>query len=483
MIAAKAFMSFVTVTFALFLILVFGLHWAVARAAWQRVVLLLSSYVFYGWWDWRFCSLMLVSGVTSFLVARGIARSSSARRRRQLLWVSLSVELGILGYFKYFNFFADSFALGMAALGLDVSTATVQIILPVGISFYTFQSLSYVIDVYRGEEAEQDPSLYLLYLAFFPQLVAGPIERARDLLGQLRRLRKFDPGGAVEGCRLALWGLVKKLVFADRMGVVADDIFLRAGTASAPEVLLGTVAFAFQIYGDFSAYSDMAAGVSRLFGIQLSRNFRYPYFAQDLTDFWRRWHITFSSWLRDYVFIPLGGSRGSGVQTVRNILLTFLVSGLWHGAAWHFVVWGLWHAVGLGFQHLLNHCPKPSILLGTIPWIGRLGDLLGVVVTFAYVCLGWIWFRATDLVEASKLFERLVTGWHVPGPSSLGLYGTIVGSIMVWVSIEWLGRNRWDPIAWEKVRRPWRWLGYTVLLGTVVFYGPRRMVEFIYFQF
>lgn len=476
-------MSFVTITFALFLAVVFGLHWAAPRAGWQRTVLLLASYFFYGWWDWRFCGLMLISGMTGFFVAKAMSGCSSPVRRRHLLWISLTVELGILGFFKYFNFFADSFVLGMAALGFDVSTTTFHVVLPVGISFYTFQSLAYVIDVYRGREAERDPVLYLLYLSFFPQLVAGPIERAGDLLGQLREVRRFDSEAAVDGCRLILWGLVKKMVFADRLGGISDEIFARGADASAPEIMLGTVAFAFQIYGDFSGYSDMAAGIASLFGVRLSRNFCYPYFARDLADFWRRWHVTLSSWLRDYVFIPLGGSRGPLRSTLRNILLTFLASGLWHGAAWHYVVWGIWHAVGLGLQLVVGKFQKPGRPRLPLWLSGSLLQALRAGATFLYVCLGWIWFRASDVGEGAALFEQLFTGWNESALASLKAHTDVFFLLVPWVGIEWLGGSRWNPIAWERIGRGWRWLGYTAVLGVIVLFDSRRNVEFIYFQF
>ncbi|MGE3309982.1 MAG: MBOAT family protein [Limisphaerales bacterium] len=482
-------MSFVTVTFAVILAVVFGLHWVGPRknpalaATWQKWVLLVASYVFYGWWDWRFCGLMLVSALTGYLVANAMGRTDRAPVRRRLLAVSLVVDLGILGFFKYFGFFADTFALAMAGLGIDVDTATTRIILPVGISFYTFQSVSYVIDVYRGRAPEPNLALHVLYLAFFPQLVAGPIERAGDLLGQLRAARRFDPELAVSGCRLALWGVVKKVLFADPLGRVADEIFARGVAASPLEIVIATLAFAFQIYGDFSGYSDIAAGVGRLFGIRLSRNFRYPYFARDLRDFWRRWHITFSSWLRDFVFIPLGGSRGPLRTTLRNILLTLLLSGLWHGAAWHYVAWGAWHAAGLmagrrscaasGFGTRPNAVRFP-------PWLAELGR---VGATFAFVSLGWIWFRAPDLGEAAALFGRLLGGWREASLTDLHAHGRVLAVIPLWMAVEWLGRDRWDPIAWERVGRRWRWLGYTGLVWCVLLFGPRRMTEFIYFQF
>jgi D-alanyl-lipoteichoic acid acyltransferase DltB (MBOAT superfamily) len=307
-------------------------------------VVLLASYFFYGWWDYRFCGLMLFASLLDYAIGWQISRTRIPRKRRFWLAVTLASNLGLLGFFKYFNFFADSFALWAAAAGLNVSTTTLNIVLPIGISFYTFQTLSYTIDIYRGSfQPRGDVIEYLAFVSFFPQLVAGPIERASDLLPQFSKQRFFKYEAAVEGCRLMLWGFIKKMVFADNLGLIADQIFGRASTASGAELAFGTACFAFQIYCDFSGYSDIAVGTANLFGIRLSRNFAYPYFSQSCTEFWRRWHISLSRWFRDYVFIPLGGSRGSRRQTFGNVMSTMLLSGLWHGAAWHFVSWGALH--------------------------------------------------------------------------------------------------------------------------------------------
>ncbi len=471
-------MSFVTVTFAVFLTAVFLLHWAVAGAHWQRAVLLAASFCFYGWWDWRFCGLLGVSAVTGFGVGYGLGAVRGVRGRRALLMVSVAVELGILGFFKYFNFFADSFALAMAVVGVDVSTTTLNVVLPVGISFYTFQSLSYVVDVYRGGEPERRFTVYLLYLAFFPQLVAGPIERAGNLLAQLGGLRRFDARLATVGCRLALWGVAKKLLFADPLGVVADGVFAGAAVAGPVELMVGTLAFAFQIYGDFSGYSDIAAGVGLMFGVRLSRNFAYPYFAASLTEFWRRWHVTLSNWLRDYVYIPLGGSRGTAGRTCWNLLVTLLLSGLWHGAAWHYVAWGGWHALGLMVERLLGRLGGAGS--GVMARVGRAG---GVAVTFLFVMAGWVLFRARDLGEAWGMLGRMVGGWGGVGWADFAGHGKVAGLVGVWLVVEWLGRRRWDPIAWERAGAVWRWGGYTALVWLILVFGSGRVGEFIYFQF
>ncbi|HSA01792.1 MAG TPA: MBOAT family O-acyltransferase, partial [Candidatus Paceibacterota bacterium] len=334
-------MSFNSVIFIIFLPVVFALYYVHGGRRWQNIVLVIASYIFYGWWDYRFCALLLASSLLDYTIGRCLGGAGSVGRRRFLLGLSLAGNLGVLGFFKYYGFFADSVAIGFSALGWEVSTTTLNIVLPVGISFYTFQTLSYTIDIYRGElEARQDLLDYLTFVAFFPQLVAGPIERAKHLLPQFAQSRRFSHADAVDGCRLMLWGFAKKMVLADNLGRLVDEVFAHATAASGAELVVATVCFGFQIYGDFSGYSDIATGTARLFGVQLQRNFNFPYFSRNLTEFWRRWHISLSTWFRDYVYRPLGGSRCDAVITARNIMITFLLSGLWHGAAWHFVAWG-----------------------------------------------------------------------------------------------------------------------------------------------
>lgn len=478
-------MTFTSLVFGLFLAGVFALHWALPRRRWQNGVLLAGSYVFYGWWDWRFAGLMLGASLMDYVLGRAIAAAPTRRRRKALLGVSLAANLGLLGFFKYFNFFADSAALLLGSLGWNVGTSTLHIILPVGISFYTFQTLSYTVDIYRGEfEPSRDVIEYLAFVSFFPQLVAGPIERAAHLLPQFAKARVFAAGAAVAGCRLILWGLVKKMLVADNLGPVVDGIFGRTATATAPELLLATVGFGFQVYGDFSGYSDMAAGLGRLFGIELSRNFAFPYFARSLPEFWRRWHISLSSWFRDYVYIPLGGNRGRTAETARNILLTLVLSGLWHGAAWHFVAWGLWHGLGLAAAHawrLRRGAPGAGS-----PSTAR--DLPAMLGTFAFVTAGWIWFRAADPGEALHIFRGLATGWVEPGTLAtttmlLGQHAAVLVGTLLMVGTEWLGRRRWDPVAWERLPRPARWAGYTAVFWLLLALGTRRTAEFIYFQF
>ncbi len=477
-------MSFASLTFFLFLPLVFAAHWAGRGRRWQNAVLLLASYLFYAWWDWRFCGLMLTASLSDWAVGRALGRTRAPGKRRLLLGVSLLVDLGLLGFFKYFNFFADSLALALAAAGVEINTSSLNLVLPVGISFYTFQTLSYTLDIYGGRQRPHRGLLeYLAFVSFFPQLVAGPIERARELLPQFCRRRTFSPAWAVSGCRLILWGLAKKLLLADHLGTVVDAVYVRADTAGAAELALATLAFAFQIYADFAAYSDIAAGVGRLFGIRLTRNFALPYFAPNLAEFWRRWHVTLSRWFRDYVYIPLGGSRVPWPRHLANLMATFLLSGLWHGAAWHFVAWGGWHGLGVVVAHLWRERRRRRGEIADRPWTRALSG----GATFLFVSAGWVWFRAASVDEAARILGRIAAGafnpavWAGLGPA-LAQNAAWLAGLGGFVLIEWLGRARWNPLAWERLPRPARWAGYTALLWAILLWGGRS-TEFIYFQF
>lgn len=483
-------MSFASLVFFTFLPVVFALHYLRRENGWQNGVLLVASYVFYGWWDYRFCGLMLAASLLDYWTGARIAASTNPKTRKGFLILSLAGNLGLLGFFKYFNFFADSLALLLAGAGLDVNTSTLNIILPVGISFYTFQTLSYTIDIYRGQFAPRRNLIeYLTFVSFFPQLVAGPIERASHLLPQFSKARSFSHGVAVAGCRLMLWGLVKKMVVADNLGAVADAAFTQPASASPAQLAIGTVCFAFQIYGDFSGYSDIAAGVASLFGIQLQRNFAYPYFSQSVTEFWRRWHISLSTWFRDYVFIPLGGSRGTTAQTSATLFATFVLSGLWHGAAWHFVVWGALHGALLAGSKAwprgrlnLPECPGG---FGLVPTPGA---ALRMLRTFALVTLGWVFFRARDLSEALGICARVVLG--LAGPE---FYGDLIrqaqrealslGLLAALIAVEWLGRTSWNPLAIDRWPQPARWALYTAMAWGLLLFGTKHPSEFIYFQF
>jgi len=360
--------------------------------------------VFYGWWDYRFLSLIFASTLVDYFVGLKMKNSSTDSTRKILLSVSLLFNLGLLCYFKYANFFIDSWVSSWSSVGVSFNISSLQVILPVGISFYTFQTLSYTIDIYR-KQLNPTPSFlrFATYVAFFPQLVAGPIERAAHLLPQFNKKRKFDFNFAKSGVSLIVWGMFKKVVVADNCAFFANQIFDNVSGHSSAELMLGAVLFGFQIYGDFSGYSDIAIGVARLFGFDLMTNFRFPYFSKSIPEFWRRWHISLSTWFRDYLYIPLGGSRGSLLFKIRNIFIIFLVSGLWHGANWTFVIWGGIHAA-LYLPTLMSTSAKTKVS-DTSLGIRQIPSLL---LTFAMVMLAWVFFRAADLTQAIEYLSGIV---------------------------------------------------------------------------
>ncbi|MCX7549065.1 MBOAT family protein [Xanthomarina sp. F1114] len=398
-------MLFNSLDFAVFLPIVFVLYWFIFQRSlkWQNLLLLVASYVFYGWWDWRFLGLIMFSTLVDYLVALDLAKQQQLTKRKLLLAISLICNLGLLGFFKYYNFFIESWVDAWESLGINMSVSTLSIILPVGISFYTFQTLSYTIDVYRKQlKPTKNLIQFASYVAFFPQLVAGPIERAKQLLPQFSRPRVFNTDMALSGVSLIIWGLFKKMVVADNCAFFVNQIFDGAGNYSSAELFLGAVLFGFQIYGDFSGYSDIAIGVARLFGFSLMTNFSFPYFSRDIAEFWRRWHISLSTWFRDYLYIPLGGSRGTKWQGIRNVFIVFLVSGFWHGANWTFIIWGGLH--GLLFLPLLIQKKNRKYIDATYL---KLNQLPRILFTFILVCLAWVFFRADTLSIAWDMLQQI----------------------------------------------------------------------------
>ncbi len=463
-------MSFASVTFFLFCAGVFALYYARASRGWQNGVVVAASYVFYAWWDWRFCSLMLISSLVDYGAGAGIAGSESPRRRKAWLWLSLCTNLGMLGFFKYFNFFAGNLAWLMEGIGLPLHPGTLKIILPVGISFYTFQTMSYTIDIYRRQfQPARDFGAYLAFVSFFPQLVAGPIERASHLLPQFMDVRRFDPARAWVGMRLIVWGLFKKMVMADNLAAVVDTVYAAPGGHSGPVLLLATVAFAFQIYGDFSAYSDIASGTAHLFGIDLMRNFAYPYFSKNVGEFWRRWHISLSTWFRDYVYIPLGGSRGSAGRTRFNLLATFALSGLWHGASWNFVIWGVLNGLGMmaGQAGGRKDRSGPAQVPGGAGAWPTIPALLAMLGTFAFICVTWVFFRAATLGDAIGVLKAVATmqgeaaGWAAAG-ELLAQHGVVFRLLPVFLLAEWLRRREWNVLALNGFFESWMSLVFAV---------------------
>jgi len=484
-------MSFNSLDFAIFLPVVFALYWFVFRRnlRLQNLLIVAASYLFYGWWDWRFLSLLFFSSLVDYLVGLGLAEEEDARKRKLLLAASVAVNLGLLGFFKYFNFFAASFADAFTLFGLPIQAASLRVILPVGISFYTFQTMSYSIDCYRRDlKPTRDFVAFMAYVSFFPQLVAGPIERATNLLPQFYEKREFDYEKAMDGARQILWGLFKKIVIADRCAAHANIIFDEWGSFSGSTLALGAVFFAFQIYGDFSGYSDIAIGTSRLFGFRLMRNFAYPYFSRDIAEFWRRWHISLSTWFRDYLYVPLGGSRGGLWQRVRNTFVIFLVSGFWHGANWTFLAWGALNALYF-MPLLLSDRNRRNIGIAAAGRIlPRPREVLQMAGTFCLTTLGWIFFRAESIGDAfgyiGKILSRsLLT---VPFfPDRRGAFGTLL-LLAAFAAVEWLGREGEHPLerlaSWKS--RPLRWIAAYGLAACIYWFGNfGQQIEFIYFQF
>ncbi len=401
-------MLFNTPEFVVFLVVVLGLYYTVS-ARYQNTLLVAASLFFYGYWDPRFVALLLTSAGVDYVAAQQVAKRRGRPAAKAWLVTSLAVNLGILGVFKYFNFFVDNAHRVFEALGLAVSTPLLTIVLPVGISFYTFQSMSYTIDVYRGKlEPVRDLLAFVLYVAYFPQLVAGPIERATHLLPAILKRRRVDEAMLRSGVMLILVGLFRKVVIADGIGQTVDLVFASPQTHSSAELLAAAYLFALQIYCDFAGYSDIARGTSRLLGIDLMINFNQPYFASSLREFWRRWHISLSTWLRDYLYIPLGGSRGGQLATVRNLMITMLLGGLWHGAAWSFVAWGLLHGLYLTAEHLL--AGRAAGLAERLRIPAAATRALGVFATFHLVLLAWVFFRAAGFSSALGYLQGVAGG-------------------------------------------------------------------------
>ncbi len=477
-------MLFNSLEYFFFLPFVFLIYWGLKKVSYQNVFILLASYFFYGLWDYRFLSLIFISSLADYLIGISLEKSSLPKQRKILLTVSVLVNLGILGVFKYYGFFASSLADLFGAMGLDVSFTTLKIVLPVGISFYTFQTMSYTIDIYRGKMQPTRSALnFFTYVAFFPQLVAGPIERAVRLLPQIENKRIFTFEKGRDGLKQILWGLFLKVVVADSCGEFVDQIFGRADGMNAPLLLLGAVLFSFQIYGDFAGYSEIAIGSAKLLGIDLMKNFRTPYFSRDIAEFWRRWHISLSTWFRDYLYIPLGGSRVSKFLNIRNVFLVFVISGFWHGANWTFIIWGFLHA--LFYLPLLiggsNRNSLDNIAQGRL--FPRFTDSVRVLGTFLLVSLAWIFFRAENLTMAFDYISGL-SNWSSVKLQWIDYRALVLTAIyiLLMVVIEWINRNEEFTLQRLPKNMFLRYPIYLFLSLLVVQYFSRGG-EFIYFQF
>jgi len=481
-------MLFNSIDFVVFLPIVFLLYWFVANKnlKLQNLLIVTASYVFYGWWDWRFLSLIVFSTIVDYTVGIKLKNEENQNKRKVLLWISILVNLGFLGFFKYFNFFLDNFTTAFSFLGKEINTDTLNIILPVGISFYTFQTLSYSIDVYKRKfEPTNNFIAFCAFVSFFPQLVAGPIERATNLLPKFYTERTFDYSKAVDGMRQILWGLFKKIVIADNCAVYANNIFNNSGDMNSSTLALGAIFFTFQIYGDFSGYSDIAIGTSRLFGFSLMRNFAFPYFSRDIGEFWRRWHISLSTWMRDYLYIPLGGSRCGTMMKVRNTFIIFIVSGFWHGANWTFIAWGALNALYFLPLLLTNNNRNHLGVVAQGKYLPTPKELMLMLSTFGLTVFAWIFFRAENIGHAiqyiSDLFKTPSSFFSL---SAYWEYKTILLLIPIFMLVEWLGRE--GEYAIEKIGLKWklplRYAWYYAIIMSIFWFSGKEQ-PFIYFQF
>ena len=465
-------MLFNSIEYFFFLPIALVIYWLLQkRLRLQNLFVVFASYVFYGWWDWRFLLLIAFTSICSYASGLLIDKSRELRVKRSKfwLWLNIAINIGILAVFKYYDFFVSEFG---ALFGINTSSLLLRVILPVGISFYTFQALSYSIDVYRGNiKPTKDIIAFFAFISFFPQLVAGPIERATNLLPQFLSNRKFSYEQGVDGMRQILWGLFKKIVVADNCATYVDQVWSSYGTQSCSTLLLAAVLFTFQIYGDFSGYSDIAIGTAKLFGIKLMRNFNNPYFSRDIAEFWRRWHISLTSWFRDYVYIPLGGSRNGQWKTIANTFVVFLLCAIWHGANWTYMVWGLYHVMLF----------LPLIIIGKNRKLkvesGRLKDVLQMFITFVLVTIGWIIFRAPSVAEAWGYISTMCSaGLCVPYITDYTLWAAIA-MICVMLGFEWLYRDT-DSVPFPRNI----WFSY-ILIAIIWWFAGHHTTDFIYFQF
>ena len=491
-------MFFNSIDFAIFLPIVFILYWFVTNKNLkiQNFLIVLASYVFYGWWDWKFLSLIIFSTVVDYIAGVILGTEIKQNKRKIILWTSILVNLGFLGFFKYYNFFIENFVASFSFLGVEISVNSLNIILPVGISFYTFQTLSYTIDVYKGKlKPTKDFIAFAAFVSFFPQLVAGPIERATNLLPQFYKKRSFDYFKAVDGMRQILWGLFKKVVIADSCAQFVNQIFNNSSQMNGSTLLFGALFFSFQIYGDFSGYSDIAIGTARLFGFNLMRNFAYPYFSRDIAEFWRRWHISLSTWFRDYLYIPLGGSRGGTWMKIKNTFVIFIVSGFWHGANWTYIIWGALNAFYFLPLLLTKSNRRYLEIVANEKSLPSIKDFFRMILTFGLITFAWIFFRAENIGHAISYISGILSPslFSMPNFSNMTGLGNTSGIIMtllisaiilLFILSEWQGRNMQFALSRMDLRYPKyiRWSTYCII-SVIIFLFSGTQQEFIYFQF
>jgi alginate O-acetyltransferase complex protein AlgI len=482
-------MLFNSIDFAIFLPIVFLLYWFVAQKnlKLQNALIVVTSYMFYGWWDWRFLSLILFSTIVDYTVGRKLRTVKKEFKRKVLLWTSIIVNLGFLGFFKYYNFFLENFVDAFSLFGMQIKANSLNIILPVGISFYTFQTISYTIDVYKKKlKPTSEFITFAAFVSFFPQLVAGPIERASNLLPQFKKNRIFDYHQAADGMRQILWGFFKKIVIADNCAIFADQIFNNYTDYSGSTLVLGAIFFAFQIYGDFSGYSDIAIGTARLFGFNLMQNFAFPYFSRDIAEFWRRWHISLSTWFRDYLYIPLGGSRGTNYFKIRNVFIIFLVSGFWHGSNWTFVAWGGINALYFLPIMLMKKNKINTDIVAQGKYFPSVQEILSMLLTFSLTTIAWIFFRAEDLNHAISYISNIIDPSTLTFPELITpkiemLYTLLC--VIILLIVEWMNREKAHGLDIANSNRSNRWILYFIITILIITFGAFNHNSFIYFQF
>ena len=480
-------MLFNSLDFAVFLPIVFALYWFVTNQnlKLQNALIVVASYVFYGWWDWRFLSLIIFSTLVDYSIGRRLKNEEKQSTRKILMWTSVIVNLGFLGFFKYYNFFLDNFVAAFSFFGQEIQPNTLNIILPVGISFYTFQTLSYSIDVYKKKlEPTEDFIAFSAFVCFFPQLVAGPIERATNLLPQFYKKRTFEYDKAVDGMRQILWGLFKKVVIADNCAEYVNLVFNNYDDYNGPTLILGVIFFAFQVYGDFSGYSDIAIGTSRLFGFNLMQNFATPYFSRNIVEFWRRWHISLSTWLTDYLFTPMAisfryhGKLGLGMA----IVFTFLISGLWHGAGWNFIVYGLLNGIYFVITILITKGKSPKGIVAENRSLPSLKEIGQMALTFTLVCFSYIFFRAKTLSHAILFLKKIIYSKNLElvilNPMDNQPLGKEFVIIVIFLIFEYLSLKKLyfaNRLIWLQI--------ILLSLALMVLAPPALDISFIYFQF
>lgn len=499
-------MLFNSLEFTIFLPIVFLIYWFVLQRnlKLQNLFIVVVSYIFYGWWDYRFLFLIALTSFCSWLSGVWIGKlqnhpTPKEKYAKTVLISNIVLNLAILGFFKYYNFFVDSFIDLFALFGITLQSSTLNIILPVGISFYTFQALSYSIDVYRKKiEPTKDIVVFFAFVSFFPQLVAGPIERATNLLPQFYTSRKFDYDTAVDGMRQILWGLFKKIVVADNCAIYVHEVFADYTNQSGSTLLLGAIFFAFQIYGDFSGYSDIAIGTAKLFGIKLLRNFNVPYFSRDIAEFWRRWHISLNTWFVDYLYIPLGGSRPyvspdskyieltKKAKVIRNTFAIFLTSGLWHGANWTFVAWGAYHALLFIPLILLGKNKRFTDTVATGRMLPNIREVFQILTTFILVVIGWVFFRAETITDAfaylGGIFDSSLVS--VPWLMTRSFYVPLFIGILIMMLVEYIHRNESHTFTLRGINKSYiNWIVYYLLIIYIYTCQVSEEIQFIYFQF